>query len=111
MYMRKVQEQWDVDFDEDGLMKNPAQWNETVATEIAQHDGIGKLTAEHWEVIRSLREHYAEFGAAPAMSHICSSHGKDRYWIHNLFQTCLGAWRVAGLPNPGEEAKTYLNDM
>jgi len=27
------------------------------------------------------------------------------------FTTCLGAWRVAGLPNPGEEAKSYLNDM
>ncbi|GAB4508421.1 MAG: sulfurtransferase TusE [Sulfuricaulis sp.] len=109
--MPQIQERLEVEFDEDGLLKNPAQWNEAVATEIALHDGIGKLTDEHWEVIHSLREHYAKFGVAPAMSHVCRSHGKDRQWIHDLFHTCLNAWRVAGLPNPGEEAKAYLNDM
>ena len=109
--MLQPQEQCEVAFDEDGLMKYPAQWDETAAMEIAERDGIGMLTDEHWEVIYSLREHYAEFGVAPAMRHICHSHGKDRHWIHDLFHTCLGAWRVAGLPNPGEEAKTYLNDM
>jgi tRNA 2-thiouridine synthesizing protein E len=111
MYMPKVQEQWEVEFDEDGLLVNPEQWNETVATEIALREGIDKLTIEHWEAIHSLRDHYARYGVAPAMSHICRSHGKDRHWIHDLFHTCLGAWRVAGLPNPGEEAKTYLSDM
>lgn len=108
--MPEIQEP-EVAFDEDGLLKDPAQWNEALAVEIARLDGIGRLTEEHWEVIRSLREHYAKFGVAPAMSHICRRHGKDRYWIHDLFHTCLGAWRVAGLPNPGEEAKTYLSDM
>ena len=109
--MPQVQERLEVEFDEDGLMMIPAQWNETVAQEIARRDGIGQLTDEHWEVIRSLREHYAKFGVAPAMINICRSHGKDRHWVHDLFQTCLNAWRVAGLPNPGEEAKAYLNDM
>jgi TusE/DsrC/DsvC family sulfur relay protein len=109
--MPRIQERLEVEVDEDGLLKNPAQWNETVAAEIARRDGIGQLTDEHWEVIRSLREHYAKFGVAPAMSHVCRSHGKDRQWIHDLFHTCLNAWRVAGLPNPGEEAKAYLNDM
>ncbi|MBI3571225.1 MAG: TusE/DsrC/DsvC family sulfur relay protein [Gammaproteobacteria bacterium] len=108
--MPEIQE-LEIVFDEDGLLRDPAQWNEAVAAEIARRDGIGRLTEEHWEIIRSLREHYAKFGVAPAMSHICRRHGKGRYWIHDLFHTCLGAWRVAGLPNPGEEAKTYLSDM
>lgn len=109
--MPPIQERLEVEFDEDGLLKDPALWNETVATTIALREGIGKLTDEHWEVIRALREHYAKFGVAPAMSHVCRRHGRDRHWIHDLFHTCLGAWRVAGLPNPGEEAKAYLNDM
>jgi tRNA 2-thiouridine synthesizing protein E len=108
--MQEIQE-LEVEFDEDGLLKDPARWNEAVAAEIARRDGIGPLTEEHWQVIRSLRKHYAKFGAVPAMSHICHNHGKDKHWIHDLFHTCLGAWRVAGLPNPGEEAKTYLSGM
>lgn len=109
--MSAIQKHPEVKFDEDGLLENPADWSEAIAAEIARRDGIGKLTEEHWEVIRSLREHYAKFGVAPAMSHVCRSHGKGRHWIHDLFHTCLNAWRVAGLPNPGEEAKAYLNDM
>ncbi|HYA38476.1 MAG TPA: TusE/DsrC/DsvC family sulfur relay protein [Candidatus Methylomirabilis sp.] len=99
------------EFDEDGLLKDPKQWNETVAAEIARREGIGRLSEEHWEVIRSLREHYARFGVAPAMTNVCRQHGKPKNWVHDLFQTCLNAWRVAGLPNPGEEAKAYLSDM
>lgn len=109
--MPEIQERLETMFDEGGLLKDPARWNEALAAEIARLDGIGKLTDEHWEVIRTLRDYYAKFGVAPAMSHICRSHGKDRYWIHDLFHTCLGAWRIAGLPDPGEEAKSYLSGM
>ena len=98
------------DLDDDGLLKDPAQWNETVAREIARQLDIVELTDEHWEVIRALREHYAQFGVAPAMNNVCRQHGRDRYWVHDLFHSCLNAWRVAGLPNPGEEAKSYLSD-
>jgi TusE/DsrC/DsvC family sulfur relay protein len=109
--MSETLEKPHLEFDDDGLLKDPSQWSEAAAVEIARREGIARLTEEHWKVIRSLREHYARFGAAPAMSQICRSHGQGWQWVHDLFHTCLGAWRVAGLPNPGEEAKTYLNDM
>jgi tRNA 2-thiouridine synthesizing protein E len=99
------------EFDEDGLLRDPAQWNETLAQTIAQREGVGALNEAHWKVIHSLRQHYARFGAAPAMIQICRLHGQHRHWVHDLFHSCLNAWRVAGLPNPGEEAKTYLSDM
>ncbi len=97
-------------FDDDGLLINPDSWNEDLARVIARRHDIGELGAEHWEVIHALREHYARHGVAPAMSQICHRHHKDRHWVHDLFHTCLDAWRVAGLPNPGEEAKSYLSD-
>jgi TusE/DsrC/DsvC family sulfur relay protein len=97
------------EFDDDGLLVDARSWNEALAQQIADRYDIGALTDEHWEVIRSLREHYAKFGAAPAMIRICQTHNRDRHWVHNLFHTCLNAWRVAGLPNPGEEAKSYLS--
>jgi len=45
------------------------------------------------------------------MKNVCRRHDKATNWVHDLFGTCLNAWRVAGLPNPGEEAKSYLSDM
>lgn len=106
--MPTVQER--IDVDENGLLKDPRAWNEAVAQELARRNGIEALTTDHWEIIRTLRDYYAKYGAAPSMHQVCQSHDKDRFWVHDLFHTCLNAWRVAGLPDPGEEAKTYLSD-
>jgi len=97
--------------DEDGLLLDPIQWDKTMAEGLAHMMGIDKLSYEHWLVIHSLRHYFNEFGVAPAMITVCHHHHKDGLWIHNLFGTCLNAWRVAGLPDPGEEAKSYLSDM
>lgn len=95
--------------DENGLLCNPQQWNDTIAQLLADYHEVGTLTTDHWQVISTLRAHYARFGAAPAMIQVCRLHGKDRNWVHNLFHSCLNAWRVAGLPDPGEEAKSYMS--
>ncbi len=97
--------------DENGLLIDPAIWNESIAREIAKQLGIDELSEDHWQVIRALRQYYLEFGVAPAMNNICRSQGRDWHWVHDLFHSCLNAWRVAGLPDPGEEAKSYLSDM
>ena len=96
--------------DEDGLLCDPSDWDKDIAMELAHSVGIHKLTEDHWEVIFALRNYYDRFGVAPAMMNICHSLNKNRSWVHDLFATCLNAWIVSGLPNPGEEAKTYLNN-
>lgn len=98
-------------FDENGLLINVEDWNEGVAFIIAKRIGIDELGADHWKVINALRKHYKQFGVAPTIHNICHSNGKKSDWVHELFHTCLDAWRVAGLPDPGEEAKSYLSDM
>lgn len=97
-------------FDEDGLIVDSSLWNEEVAEEVAEQLNI-RLGAEHWVAIYALRNYYERFGVAPAMYNICRENGKQKNWIHNLFESCLNAWRIAGLSNPGEEAKSYMNDM
>ena len=97
--------------DENGLLVHPEDWNENQARIMANQIGIETLTPDHWKVIHALRKHYEKFGVAPAMHNICRSNGQKSDWVHNLFNSCLNAWRVAGLPDPGEEAKSYLNDM
>lgn len=94
-------------FDEDGLLINVMDWSEQLAQEIALRNEIGPLTEAHWEVIRLLREYYLQFGVAPALHSVCRQLHSDPERVHALFHTCLNAWRVAGLPNPGEEAKAY----
>jgi TusE/DsrC/DsvC family sulfur relay protein len=98
-------------FDEDGLIRDFASWSEPLAQALAWEAGVGRLREAHWKIIRAMREHYARLGAAPAMHRVCHDAGIERHQVNELFGYCLVAWRVAGLPNPGEEAKSYLSDM
>lgn len=97
--------------DEHGLLLHPEQWNESVAEDMARQLGIDNLSPDHWLVIYALRDYFKKFGVAPAMMNVCRSYARDKLWVHDLFHSCLNAWRVAGLPDPGEEAKSYLSDM
>jgi len=101
----------DIEVDEYGLLRNPLNWNREIALVMAHDLGIDLLSADHWKVIDAIRTHYDRFGVAPAMHNICSVNHKNEKWVHDLFGSCFNAWRVAGLPDPGEEAKAYLNDM
>jgi len=96
-------------FDEDGFIKNPRLWNEDLAELIAEADGIGELTAEHWRVIHYLREQYLKFHTMPVMQHVCTITYLEKHCVTDLFgKGSKEAWRVAGLPNPGEKARTYM---
>jgi len=94
-------------FDRDGFLTSPESWNEELARRIAVENGVGELSEEHWEIIRFLRKHYLE-GGLPAVSHVCHVHHFDHHCISELFQSMKVAWRIAGLPNPGEEANAYM---
>lgn len=95
-------------FDEDGFLRQPQIWNEQIARLVAKIDGLDELTEAHWRVIRSLRDYYAHFGAPPMCHHVSLETHMDKHCVEHLFHTQREAWRVAGLPNPGEEAKAYM---
>lgn len=94
-------------FDHDGFLADPLKWNEEAARHIAADDGIDELSDAHWAIIRFLREHYLA-GGLPAVSHVCHANNFERQCIPSLFRSVRAAWRIAGLPNPGEEAKAYM---
>lgn len=97
-----------VDFDEDGFLCDPLEWTREVAQQIAGEDGVGRLGDEHWAVIQQLREHYLRFGSLLPVGHVCRLSALDPKCVTALFRDMREAWRVAGLPNPGEEAKSYM---
>lgn len=95
--------------DTEGFICDPEAWSDDLARMIASKDGIRELTWDHWIIIHALREHYHRFGTAPpAFSHICNEHHLGKHCVEKLFHSEREAWRIAGLPDPGEEAKTYM---
>lgn len=51
--------------DKDGFLVDLGDWNEPVAEALANQEGI-TLGADHWEILRLLREFYTEFQLSPA---------------------------------------------
>ena len=82
-------------------------WNEVVAERIATEQGISQLTEEHWRVIHTLRQHFIQYGAMPPMRFACDINRLAPHCVDQLFHTPQEAWRIAGLPDPGEEAQGY----
>lgn len=97
--------------DEDGLVSDFSFWTEELARELAREESIGPLGEGHWRIIHALRAEYERLAAVSSIRNVCQRAGIDRAEINELFGYCLVAWRVAGLPNPGEEAKSYLGGM
>ncbi len=96
-------------FDEDGFLRDPAYWSEDLAEHLANLiDGI-RLTEAHWQIIYFVRDRSLRLGAIPPMRIICRQLGTERDAVKGLFGGCLNLWRIAGLPNPGEEAKAHMD--
>jgi len=96
-------------FDADGFLSDAQSWNDQVAETLAELEGVAPLQAAHWRVIRFVRDRYLRLGAIPPMRRICRSSELSRQEVKSLFGGCLQVWRIAGLPDPGEEARAYLN--
>lgn len=82
------------------------QWTESYAEELAPSLGIpGGLTPRHWEVIRSIRNSFAETGKCPVVYQTCRQQGLRLRELEELFPTGYqrGACKLAGL--------NYLSDF
>ena len=89
-----------VEVDEQGYVQQMDRWNEAVAAVLAAGEGIGNLTADHFKVIRYLRQHYLEFEVPPMIRKLCKQTGFTLKRIYELFPSgpAKGACKVAGLP-------------
>lgn len=95
-------------FDVDGFLTDQNLWSPRLAEILAVEAGVDALTPKHWEVIHLVRDRYNAIGALPVMRLVCRAAGLDPHDAHKLFPGCRALWRIAGLPNPGEEAKAYM---
>jgi len=96
-------------FDSDGFLADTQRWSPALAERIAAQEGLPALRPKHWEIIDLVRARYFSIGALPVMRLICRAAGIEPGQAHHLFPSCKSLWRIAGLPDPGEEAKAYMN--
>lgn len=95
--------------DDEGFLNDPDCWNKTVARQIAEIEGIDNLSEQQWNFIVTLRQYYFTFHKLPQIRRVCHVNHLGNNCANDLFNNrALDAWRIAGLPDPGEEAKSYL---
>jgi|TARA_B110000116_G_C16738408_1_gene537249 tRNA 2-thiouridine synthesizing protein E len=97
-----------IDTDPDGYLKNLKDWSPSIASILAEQEGI-TLADEHWLVITALQTFYRKFEVSPAMrplvKYIGLELGKDKgnsIYLMTLFPPSPArvASKIAGLPRP-----------
>ena len=96
-------------FDENGFLTDNEVWNRELALQLAKEEGIYPLTMKHWRSINYARERFLRFEQPPLLRRMCRDTGLDRFEVKALFGSCRAMWRIAGLPNPGDEARSYMS--
>jgi len=72
--------------DAEGYLVEPFDWNEEIAVELARQENI-ELTEDHWDVLRFMREYYAEHQVAVDVRHVISIWPQARPRIaHMVFE-------------------------
>ena len=94
--------------DNEGFLRNTADWNTSIADHLADLDGI-VLTEDHWEVIHLVREYYQNYRLFPAnrvlVTKLREAFGETKGNSIHLMKLFTGKpakhiARIAGLPKP-----------
>ncbi len=91
----------DVQVDAEGFMTEYNEWDEEVGTALAAQIGID-MTDEHWQVIKFLREDFAEEGQTATIRRVANVGGIPTKQLFMLFpkKPAKKMSYVAGLPKP-----------
>ncbi|MXZ43701.1 MAG: TusE/DsrC/DsvC family sulfur relay protein [Gammaproteobacteria bacterium] len=98
-----------IEFDDEGFLRTPEQWNVEVATNIAKENNID-LSDAHWTVIAAARAFYAKTGISPSMRPLIKLVEHEDATIANsitlaqLFtsQVTRVVAKIGGLPKPSD---------
>lgn len=94
--------------DAEGFLIDPLDWERSFTEQRALRANI-VLDDKHWLLIEIIRDKYLRLGALPLMHIVCKAAGLDKRVLKQQFGSCLNLWKIAGLPDPGEEAKAYMS--
>ena len=107
--MDMTKEKFFLDCDDEGFLIDSGLWNKAIANQLALMEGIDQLDTEQWKFITALRQYYFTFHKLPQFRRVCHMQQMGNNCANELFHNhSIEAWRIAGLPDPGEEAKSYM---
>ncbi len=91
-----------IELDKDGNLANRDDWNENIAQEFANMEGVGELNERHWIVINFMRKEFDAKGDAPSIRKLTKESGVSTKELYALFPKgpAKKAAKIAGLPKP-----------
>ena len=90
-----------IDFNDEGFMTDPAQWNEDIARALAKETDID-LNDRHFMVINFMRKEFDANGKVPSLRKVKNDSGVETKELYQLFPKgpAKKAARIAGLSKP-----------
>jgi TusE/DsrC/DsvC family sulfur relay protein len=92
-----------INLDDEGYLVNFDDWNENVACALAERESIEELTKEKLDILKFIREYYRKYNFFPILNAVCKNVHQPKNCINEQFIDPLKAWKLAGLPKPGED--------
>jgi tRNA 2-thiouridine synthesizing protein E len=102
-----IQNNTSVIVDDDGFLTKLEGWTEEVARVLAAGEGIRDLSREQLDILQFLRTYYRSHAFFPILRAVCGGVHQPCTCIADWFIDPVAAWKIAGLPNPGEEVIGY----
>lgn len=96
-----------INLDDDGFLVNIEDWNETAANALAEREGMGTLTKDQLDVLKFMREYYKKYNFFPILRYVCKNVHQPKNCVNEEFMNPVQAWKIAGLPNPGDEVNMF----
>ena len=93
--------------DDDGFLVNIEDWNETTANALAKREGLESLTKDQLDVLKFMREYYKKYNFFPILRYVCKNVHQPKNCVNEEFMNPVQAWKIAGLPNPGDEVNMF----
>ena len=93
--------------DEDGFLASPEDWSETIARVLAAQEGFGELPEDKLDILKFMREYYRKHRFFPIVRYVCKNVHQPGNCVTEQFMDPVKAWKIAGLPNPGEEVISF----
>lgn len=96
-----------VELDAEGFLVRFEDWNEQVAAVLAEQEGVDPLTEDRLDILKFLRAYYKKHNFFPILRAVCKNVLQPRDCVTEKFIDPVKAWKIAGLPNPGEEVLEF----
>ncbi len=94
--------------DGNGFLIDPEDWSPLFAEKTLDLP-FNSLGVEQLKVIHFIRDKFLRLGALPPMRTVCKASGLDKATLKQTFGSCLQLWKAAGLPQPDDELRAYMN--